>query len=82
VNQTIQTTVVQIENEQGEHPAVMLRCSEGEAIPPKATVSAKAILCEQEVLIVGTDRLKIRGKGKPSVCLGDLVEIRVIAETS
>jgi hypothetical protein len=66
MKQTIRTTVVQIENEQGEHPAVMLKCS-GEAIPPKATVSAKAILCEQEVLIVGADRLKIRGKGKPSV---------------
>ena len=82
MKQTIQTTVVQIENEQGELPAVMLRCSEGEAIHPEATVSAKAILCEQEILIVGTDRLKIRGKGKPSVGLGDMVEIRVIAETS
>jgi hypothetical protein len=80
VKQTIQTTVVQIENEQGELPAVMLRCSEGEAIHPEATVSAKAILCEQEILIVGTDQK--RGKGKPSVGLGDMVEIRVIAETS
>jgi hypothetical protein len=52
----------------------MLRCSEGKAIPPKATVSEKAILCEQEVLILGTDRLKIRGKGTPTVGIGDVVQ--------
>jgi hypothetical protein len=79
---TIQTTVVQVENEQGEHPAVMLRCTGGESIPSKATVRAKAIFCEQEVVVAGTDRLKILGKGKPSVCVGDTVEICVLSETS
>jgi hypothetical protein len=82
MRQTIQTTVVQVENEQGEHPAVMLRCTGGESIPPKATVSAKAIFCEQEVVVAGTDRVKILGKGKPSVSLGETVEICVLAETS
>jgi hypothetical protein len=74
----IPTTVVRIENEEGEHPSVVLRCPGCEAIAPKARVSAKAILCEQEALIVGPDCVKILGKGKPSVGVGDIVEITVL----
>ena len=82
MKQTIQTTVVEIENEEGEHPAVTLRCSGSERIPLKATVTAKAILCEQEVLVAGKDRFKILGKGKPCVGVGDKVEISVVSETA
>jgi hypothetical protein len=82
MKQTIQTTVVQIDNEDGEYPAVTLQCSGEETIPLKATISAKAILCEQQVLVAGRDRLKILGKGKPSVSVGDIVEICVASETT
>jgi hypothetical protein len=51
-------------------------------LSPKATVTAQAILRDQEVLIAATDRVKVLGKGKPSVVLGDTVEIRVVAEAS
>lgn len=76
MTQRIQTKVVRIENEEGETPSVVLRCP-GEAIAPKATVTTKAILCEQEVLVAGPDCVKVLGKGKPSVGVGDLVEINV-----
>jgi hypothetical protein len=82
MTQTIQAKVIHIEDEEGEQPVVVLQCLEGEPISPKATVTAEAILRDQEVLIAATDRVKVLGKGKPSVSLGDTVEIRVVAEAS
>jgi hypothetical protein len=81
MSQTIQATVIHIENDQGEQPVVVLRCLAGEPISLKATVTAQAILLDQEVLIAAKDRVKVVGKGKPCVALGDTVEIRVVAET-
>jgi hypothetical protein len=80
MKETIQTRVVRIENEQGERPSVMLRCLGGGAIPPKASVTAKAIFCDQEVMVAGPDHIKVLGKGKPSVGVGDMVEINVISD--
>jgi hypothetical protein len=82
MKQTVRATVVQIENESGEHPAVVLQCSGDIAISPKASVTARAILCDQEVLIVGPDRVNVRGKGKPTVEVGDIVEIEVTSDTT
>jgi hypothetical protein len=82
MSQTMQEKVIHIENEQANQAVVVLRCLAGEPISPKATVTAQAILRDQEVLIAATDRVKVLGKGKPSVVLGDTVEIRVVAEAS
>jgi hypothetical protein len=42
-------------------------------------IMTKAIFHEQQPVIAAPDRVKILGKGKPSVSLGELVEIRVIS---
>jgi hypothetical protein len=80
MSETIQATVIHIENEEGEQPVVVLRCLAGKPISPKATVTAQAVLRDQEIVIEATNRVKVLGKGKPSVGLGDTVEIRVVAE--
>ena len=80
MKRTIQMQVVNIENEGGETPRVVLQCPAGETIAPKDIVKAKAIFPEQEPLIVAMDRIKILGKGRPHINLGDTVEVQVISE--
>ena len=48
MKRTIQTMVVQIENEEGEHPRVVLQCPEGEFLEPKSSLKTKAIFLDQE----------------------------------
>jgi hypothetical protein len=82
MSETIQATVIHIANEEGEQPVVVLRCLVGKPISPKATVTAQAVLRDQEIVIEATNRVKVLGKGKSSVGLGDTVEIRVVAEAA
>jgi hypothetical protein len=77
MTKTIQTKVASIEN--GAPECVVLQCLDGETIPAKATVMTKAIFHEQEPVIAAPDRVKILGKGKPGVSLGELEEIQVIS---
>jgi hypothetical protein len=77
MTKTIQTKVASIEN--GARECVVLECLNGETIPPKATVMTRAIFHEQQPVIASPDRVRILGKGEPSVRLGELVEIRVVA---
>ena len=77
MTKTIQTKVASIEN--GTPECVVLECLNGETIPPKAKLTTRAIFHEQHSVIASPDRVKILGKGKPSVSLGELVEIRVIS---
>ena len=76
MTKTIPTKVASIENGAGE---VVLECLNGETIPAKATVMTRAIFCEQQPVIASPDRVKILGKGNPSVSLGEPIEIRVIS---
>lgn len=69
--------MVQIENEEGEHPRVVLQCPEGEFLEPKSSLRTKAIFLDQEPLVVASDRIKVVGKGKPCVKLGDTVIVEV-----
>jgi hypothetical protein len=77
MKRTIQTIVVQIENEEGEHPRVVLQCPKGELLEPKSSFKTKAIFLDQEPLAVASDRIKVVGKGKPCVKLGDIVVVEV-----
>jgi hypothetical protein len=77
MTKTIQAKVASIEY--GAPECVVLECLNGETIPPKATVMTKAIFHEQQPVIAAPDRVKILGKGKLGVSLGELVEIRVIS---
>jgi hypothetical protein len=74
--------VMGIENEDGETPLVILQCPEGEKIAAKATVTAKAIMLDQETLVAARDRINVVGKSGPSVHLGDTVEVQVVSTTS
>jgi hypothetical protein len=73
----IETKVIAIEDEAGEKSLVILQCPEGETIAAKATVSANPIMVDQEQLVAAIDRINVVGKGKPSVHLGDMVEVQV-----
>jgi hypothetical protein len=79
VKRTIPAKVIGIENGDGETPRVLLQGITGEIIAPKATVMTSAILRDQEPLIVATDRINIVGKGRPSVHLGDTVEVQIVS---
>jgi hypothetical protein len=79
MKRTIQTKVVEIENEGGEHPRVVLQCPEGELLEPKSSFKTKAIFIDQEPLVAASDRIKVLGKGKPSVNLGDTVVVEVVS---
>ncbi len=78
----MQTTVTGIEDEEGQNPHVVLQCRDGETIPEKATVTTRSIFCEQQPVVVSTDRVKVLGKGQPSVRLGELVEITVVSRSA
>jgi hypothetical protein len=82
MRRTIQTQVISIENEDGENPRVVLQCPEGEIISPKTAVMTKAIFRDQEPLVAATDRIKVLGKGKPSVDVGDTVEVQLLTNPS
>ncbi len=75
----IETKVIAIEDEAGEKFRVILQCPEGDTIAPKATVSANPIMVDQEQLVAAIDRINVLGKGKPSVRLGDTVEVQVFS---
>jgi hypothetical protein len=82
MKRTIAMKVIGIENEEGETPRVILQCPDGETIGAKATVTASPIMVDQESFIAAIDRIKVVGKGRPSVHLGDTVEIQVLSTTS
>jgi hypothetical protein len=79
---TIETKVMGIENEDGETPLVVLQCPEGETIGAKASVTASAIMVDQETMVAARDRINVVGKSRPSVQLGDTVEVQVSPTTS
>ena len=79
MKRTIQTTVVGIENEGGETPEVILQSPEGEKIAAKAAVTTSAIMVDQQPLVAAVDRINVVGKGRPSVHLGDTVEVQVVS---
>jgi hypothetical protein len=79
MTKTIQTKVASIE--EGAPQCVVLECLNGETIPAKAKVTTRAIFHEQHPVIASPDRVKILGKGKPSVSAGEIVEIRVISRS-
>jgi hypothetical protein len=70
--------VIGIDTVSGSKPSVSLLCPEGEKIPPKATITTKAIFHEQEALVESADRVKVLGKGEPNIRLGEVVEVQII----
>lgn len=70
--------VIRIDAGSGRKPSVLLQCPEGEKIGPKATITANAIFPEQEALVESADRVKVFGKGKPNIGLGDVVDVQII----
>jgi hypothetical protein len=69
--------VIRVDTDSSSNPFVLLQCPEGEKIPPKATITTKAIFPEQEALVECVDRVKVLGKGKPGVGLGDVVDVHI-----
>jgi hypothetical protein len=78
MKRTIETKVIGIENEDGETPRVILQCPQGETIAAKATLTASSIMVDQEPLVSAVDRINVVGKGRPTVHLGDTVEVQVV----
>jgi len=81
LKRTIQAKVISIEDQQGENPRVVLQCPAGETIEPKAKVVARCMFPDQETKVWAADCIKVLGKGRPGVKVGDTVEVQVILGT-
>jgi hypothetical protein len=74
----ISMKVVQVNTDSESMPCVILQCPKGEEIAPRATVTTRPIFPEQEALVESADRVKVLGKGKPNISLGDAVDVQLI----
>jgi hypothetical protein len=74
----ISMKVVRVDTDSESKPCVILQCPEGEEIAPRATVTTRPIFPEQEALVESADRVKVLGKGKPNIALGDVVDVQLI----
>jgi hypothetical protein len=75
MKRAIQMTVVRIDT--GTKPCVLLQCPEGEQVSPKDMVTTKAIFPEQEAVVESANRVKVLGKGRPDISLGEAVEVQI-----
>jgi hypothetical protein len=74
----ISMKVVRVDTDSESKPCVILQCPKGEEIAPRATVTTRSIFPEQEALVESADRVKVLGKGKPNISLGDAVDVQLI----
>jgi hypothetical protein len=78
MKRTISMKVVRVDSDSESKPCVTLQCPEGEEIPPQATVTTRPMFPEQEALVESADRVKVLGKGRPNIGLGDVVDVQII----
>lgn len=78
MKRTISMKVVRVGPDSESKPCVILQCPDGEEIAPLATVTTRPIFPEQEALVESADRVKVFGKGKPNIGLGDVVDVQII----
>ncbi|MBV8225685.1 MAG: hypothetical protein JO232_10910 [Verrucomicrobia bacterium] len=78
MKRSVPMKVVRVDTDSSSNPYILLQCPEGEKIGPKATITTKAIFPEQETLVESADSVKVLGKGKPGVGLGDVVDVPIV----
>jgi hypothetical protein len=74
----ISMKVVRVDTDSESKPCVILQCPKGQEVAARATVTTRAIFPEQEAFVESADRVKVLGKGKPNIGVGDVVDVQIV----